>query len=260
MNPVEIKPANSPIILAMPHSGTYLPPAILDCLNETGKKLQDTDWHIDQLYEGLLPEAGIVKATFHRYVIDANRDPEGVSLYPGQNTTTLCPLIDFDNVPIWQDGQEPDKTDIQQRTQEFHAPYHHALRDMLEGAKEKYGYAILYDCHSIRSQVPFLFEGTLPTLNIGTNDSKSCARQIEKIAVDCCADSAFSSVVNGRFKGGWTTRHYGRPQENIHAIQMEIAQSAYMEEKPPWKYDKERAAILRNHLSFLLSKIKNITF
>ncbi|MFW0777492.1 MAG: N-formylglutamate deformylase [Rickettsiales bacterium] len=257
MNPVEVTQPNCPVVLAMPHSGTYVPPEIADKLNETGKLLADTDWHIDRLYDGLLPEAGIVKANFHRYVIDANRSPEGGSLYPGQNTTTLCPLTDFDGKPIWKEGMAPDDAEIKNRTEHFHAPYHDALRTMLESVKAQYGYALLYDCHSIRSEAPFLFEGVLPTLNIGTNDGKSCAPVFEKVTAACCEKSAFSTVVNGRFKGGWTTRHYGQPVNNIHAVQMEIAQSAYMVEEAPWNYVSERAENLRALLGSLLSELKN---
>ncbi len=257
MNPVEVTQPNCPVVLAMPHSGTYVPPEIADKLNETGKLLADTDWHIDRLYDGLLPEAGIVKANFHRYVIDANRSPEGGSLYPGQNTTTLCPLTDFDGKPIWKEGMEPDDAEIKNRTEHFHVPYHDALNSMLESVKAQYGYALLYDCHSIRSEAPFLFDGVLPTLNIGTNDGKSCAPAFEKVTAACCEKSAFSTVVNGRFKGGWTTRHYGQPAHNIHAVQMEIAQSAYMVEEAPWSYVSERAEHLRALLGSLLSELKN---
>ena len=259
MNLVEITQPNCPIVLAMPHSGTFVPEGIMNRLNDNGRALKDTDWHVDKLYDGLLPEAGIVKANFHRYVIDANRSPEDSNLYPGQNTTTLCPTTDFEGAPIWRDGMEPNEDDLKQRIHAFHAPYHQALRNMLDKVKTIYGYAILYDCHSICSELPFLFEGTLPTLNIGTNDGKSCATQIEKAVAECCLASNFESVVNGRFKGGWTTRHYGTPDTGIHAIQMEIAQSAYMEEEAPWTYLPKRADTLRNHLADLLLQLNNIT-
>ncbi|MDG1286957.1 MAG: N-formylglutamate deformylase [Rickettsiales bacterium] len=260
MNPVEIKEGSCPIILAMPHSGTWLPQEIFAGLNEIGQKLRDTDWHIDRLYDGLLPEASIVKANFHRYVIDANRDPEGVSLYPGQNTTTLCPTIDFDGAPIWHAGKEPDMAQVKHRTEQFHAPYHKALRQMIEVTKAKYGFAILYDCHSIRSEAPFLFEGVLPVLNIGTNDSKSCSSEIEKLVTEACADSSFSQVLNGRFKGGWTTRYYGNPSVDVHAIQMELTQAAYMQETDPWAYLPERAETLRQTLQTLLLNLRNFDY
>jgi formiminoglutamase len=258
MNPVTTKPANCPIILAFPHSGTWLPPDIQARLNDVGNHLQDTDWHVGKLYDDLLPDAGIVKANFHRYVIDANRDPADVSLYPGQNTTGLCPLINFDGAPIWQENMQPNKADIAARIRAYHQPYHQALRAMLDDARAQYGFAILYDCHSIRADIPFLFEGVLPALNIGTFNGKSCAESIEKMALDSCAISGFSHVLNGRFKGGWTTRHYGDPQNNIHAIQMEIAQSAYMLSQAPWDYLPDQAKGLRAVLKTLLSRLNTL--
>lgn len=258
MNPVEVKQGTSPIILAMPHSGTWLPDEVRAGLNERGQILQDTDWHIPQLYAGLLPNASIVKANFHRYVIDANRDPTGVSLYPGQNTTTLCPLTDFDGEPIWQQGAEPNELEIQTRKSQYHAPYHQAIKKQLQTTKANHGYAILYDCHSIRSEAKFLFEGVLPTLNIGTNESQTCASEIEKSALEVCDASPYSSVLNGRFKGGWTTRHYGKPAQNIHAIQMEITQKDYMNESEPFDYDTDKAEALRGTLKTLLTTLETL--
>ena len=208
MRPVEITIGNGPIILGMPHTGTYVPTDIWDGLNERGRALVDTDWHIDQLYDGLLDNVTIIKANFSRYVIDANRDPKGVSLYPGQNTTTLCPTTDFEGEPIYKDGSEPDQQEIERRRQTFHAPYHQAIRDQIKRLKDKHRHVVLYDCHSIRSVLPFLFDGTLPDLNLGTNNGTTCAQEIETKAHQICENSAFSTVLNGRFKGGWTTRHY----------------------------------------------------
>ncbi len=246
MTPFEVTRGEGPIVLAMPHTGTYLPADALDRLNDTGRALADTDWHIDRLYGGLVPDATIVRANFHRYCIDANRDPSGQSLYPGQNTTGLCPLTDFEGVPIYREGQEPDADEIDRRRLAFHAPYHEALSGELERIRARHGFAILYDCHSIRSQIAFLFEGRLPDLNIGTNDGVACASRIEAAVRDDCANAeGFTSVLNGRFKGGWTTRHYGRPHEGLHAIQMEIAQIRYMDEAAPWTYRPERADSLR---------------
>lgn len=258
MSPVEIQRGDSPIVLGLPHTGTHVPPEIIADLNARGQMLEDTDWHIHQLYEGLLPGATTVRATFHRYVVDANRDPEGVSLYPGQNTTTLVPLTNFDGVPIWT--REPSEADIVARRATFHAPYHAALAAELDRVRARHGVAILYDCHSIRSQIPFLFEGTLPDFNIGTNLGTTCAPQIEAAAVEICGQaSGYSSVLNGRFKGGWTTRHYGRPGEGLHAIQMELAQSTHLQTQTlPFAYDTARAAELRPHLARLLTKLADL--
>lgn len=259
MNPITIRKPDCPLILAMPHSGTFVPPDMFSRLNDIGQLLADTDWYIDKLYDGLVPQAGMVKANFHRYVIDANRDPADVSLYPGQNNTSLCPTTNFEGISIWQAGCEPDDAEIAKRIAQFHAPYHQALQDMIYEIKQQFGYAILYDCHSIRSELPYLFEGTLPTLNIGTFNGASCALNIEQAVTEICAESDYSHVLNGRFKGGWTTRHYGKPKESVHAIQMEIAQGAYMQECAPWRYVDEKADILRGVLKDVLLSLKAIT-
>ncbi|MCB2076313.1 MAG: N-formylglutamate amidohydrolase, partial [Novosphingobium sp.] len=179
MRPVEIHQGSSPIILGLPHTGTHVPPDIWDRLNGEGRKLRDTDWHVHRLYAGLLPDVTSVRATFHRYVIDANRDPSGDSLYPGQNTTGLVPLTDFDNQPIWKDGAEPDARDIEDCIAAFHAPYHAALQAEIDRVLAEHEIAILYDCHSIRSHCPFLFDGRLPDFNIGTNNGATCAPALE---------------------------------------------------------------------------------
>ena len=258
MSIIEIIEGNSPLVLGLPHTGTEVPPDCLAGLNDTGRALADTDWHIDRLYAGLMPDATTVRTTIHRYVIDANRDPSGESLYPGQNTTTLCPLTDFDSAPIYLPGHTPQPTEVARRTDAYHAPYHAALSAQLERIKSKHGFALLYDCHSIRSEIPFLFEGTLPDFNIGTHSGASCDPELEQITTRICtAADGYSSTVNGRFKGGWTTRHYGQPTHAIHAIQMELAQSTYMHECPPWAYDETRASTLRSTLKTLLETLSD---
>ncbi len=258
MSPVEIRPGASPVILAFPHTGTDVPEDMAARLNENGLRLADTDWHIHRLYDGLLPDATTVRATVHRYVIDANRDPAGASLYPGQNTTGLVPLTDFDGAPIWRDGEEPDEPEIARRLDAFHRPYHEALAAEIEHVKALHGVAILYDCHSIRSKIPFLFEGVLPDFNIGTDGGRTCDPAIERAVVETCASAeGYSSVLNGRFRGGWTTRHYGRPDRNVHAIQMELAQATHVAaEAPPFAYDVAKAEPLRAVLADLLHRIE----
>jgi len=257
MDPVEISAGQSPIILAMPHTGADVPDDVRSSLNDTGRALADTDWHVDRLYSGLLPKATTIRASFHRYVIDANRDPSGESLYPGKNTTDLCPLTDFDGNSIYREGYEPDAIEIERRRQAFHAPYHDALEKAINRVRTLHGVAVLYDCHSIRSRIPYLFDGTLPDFNIGTNDGVTCDRTIERAVADGCGHAeGFSNVVNGRFKGGWTTRHHGDPAAGVHAIQMELAQKNYMDEAPPWTYQPERAEELRVVLSQVLKKLE----
>ena len=257
---VNIQQGSSPVILAFPHTGTDVPDDIRSRLNENGLLLADTDWHIEKLYDGLLDSATTVRATFHRYCIDANRDPSGASLYPGQNTTGLIPATDFDGIAIWQSGQEPGERDNADRLARFHQPYHAALAAEIERVKAKHGVAILYDCHSIRSHIPFLFDGKLPDFNIGTNNGTTCAASIEAAAVAVTGSAkAYSSVLNGRFKGGWTTRHYGQPHNNVHAIQMELAQCSHLaSESVPFAYDEAKAAPLRHYLQQLLQRLEQL--
>lgn len=255
MTDLTIIEGDGPLILGQPHGGTDVPEAIAARLNERGRGLTDTDWHIARLYDGLLPGASVVRTPIHRYVVDANRDPSGLSLYPGQNTTGLVPLTDFDGHPIWREGQEPGAEETKERRALYHAPYHAALAAQIERVRAKHGFAILYDCHSIRSDIPFLFEGRLPVFNIGTDNGSTCAPDIERVTQDICTESGESTVVNGRFKGGWTTRHCGRPRESIHAIQMELAQRAYMDEAPPWSWREDRAAHIRPILGRILETL-----
>ena len=254
----EVHQGTSPVILAFPHTGTDVPSAIWERLNDNGKILADTDWHIHDLYAGLLADATTVRATFHRYVIDANRDPDGSSLYPGQNTTGLVPDTDFDGKPIWKAGEEPTQGDISDRLRDFHAPYHAALATEIERVKSIHGIAVLYDCHSIRSHIPFLFDGKLPDFNIGTDMGKTCDPAIEKIVVDVTsAAQDYTSILNGRFKGRWTTRHYGQPETGVHAIQMELAQCSHLNtEAPPFAYDEAKANKLRIHLKGILTRVE----
>jgi N-formylglutamate deformylase len=255
---VTVIAGDGPVVLGVPHAGTDVPEDLLARLNDRGRALSDTDWWVDRLYRDLLPGASLVKALFHRYVIDANRDPAGKSLYPGQNTTGLCPTTGFDGAPIWRTGEAPGHDEIEARRAAYHAPYHQALAAEIARVQARHGVAVLYDCHSIRSHVPYLFEGELPALSIGDNQGVTCAPAIQQAALETAQASGYTFVLNGRFKGGWTTRHYGRPHEEIHAVQMEIAQSAYMEEEAPWRYRDDRADRLRPHLKILLQRLERL--
>lgn len=258
MSHVEVTCGDSPIVLGLPHTGTWVPDDILARMTPLGRTLSDTDWHVHHLYDGLLEGATTVRALFHRYVIDANRPPSGESLYPGQNTTGLVPLTDFDGKPLWV--AEPTGDEIEERRRLYHHAYHAALMDELKRVHAQHGVVILYDCHSIRSEIPYLFEGRLPDFNIGTNMGTTCAPEIEAAVTRICAEAKeYTSVLNGRFKGGWTTRHYGRPDKGMHAIQMELAQSTHLaSETLPFDYDPDRAAPLRQHLGKILKTLKDI--
>ncbi|KPP83105.1 MAG: formimidoylglutamase HutG [Oceanicaulis sp. HLUCCA04] len=257
-DPVSVKQGTSPVVIAVPHAGTWLPREMGERLNARGRRLADTDWHVDRLYDGLLPCAAMVVANFHRYVVDPNRPPDGASLYPGQNTTGLVAATDFDGEAIW--ALPPSDAEIAARVSAYHAPYHQAVRAALDAAKARHGVAILYDAHSIRSRIPFLFQGRLPDFCIGTADGASCAEALSDAMVEIVSKSAgYSHILNGRFKGGWTTRHYGQPRQSIHAIQMELAQSAYLAtEYAPFAYDDSKAGALRAVLSQILHRLEEL--
>lgn len=255
MSPVETVQGDSPLILGLPHTGTDVPPEIMARLTERGRLLADTDWHVDRLYDGLVPDVTTVRARFHRYVIDANRPPDGESLYPGQNTTGLVPLTDFDGQALWT--EPPTAAEIEARRAAFHAPYHAALAAQIARVTALHGVAILFDCHSIRSVIPYLFDGVLPDFNIGTVEGTSCDPRVQFATLEVCAKAkGYTHVLNGRFKGGWTTRHYGKPELGVHAIQMELAQSTHLaSEAPPFAFDPDKADRLRRPLHRILASL-----
>lgn len=259
---IAVRQGTSPVVLAFPHTGTDLPDDVRDRLNERGRLLADTDWHIDRLYEGLLPGASLVRTPIHRYAVDVNRDPAGSSLYPGRNSTGLVPLTDFDGVPIWRPGTEPDGAEIARRVALFHAPYHAALAAEVERVRAAHGICVLYDCHSIRSTIPYLFEGRLPDFNVGTDGGRTAHPAVEAVVAGIAAAAAeegFTAVLNGRFRGGWTTRHYGRPEAGVHAVQMELAQATHLlAEVPPFAYDQTRAERLRRPLRAILHAVEAV--
>jgi len=250
----------SPLILSMPHSGISLPPHLESRLTEAAASLPDTDWHVPKLYEFADElDCTILQANYSRYVVDLNRPADDTPLYPGQASTGLCPESLFDGTPIYHPGSEPDDKETGRRIRQFWQPYHDALAREIKRVHGIHGYAVLYDCHSIRSVVPRLFEGTLPVLNLGTNFSKSCSPELQQRVEKALARSGYSSAVNGRFVGGFITRHYGRPADNVHAMQMELAQSAYMEESDENTWDPERARPLARALGDILQVLLHWT-
>jgi len=251
---------SSPIILGFPHVGTEVPDDIAACLSEEGKNLRDTDWHLDRLYSGVPVSVTTVKARHHRYVIDVNRDPARVSLYPGQNTTDLVPLNTFDNVPIWLPGKAPDEAEIARRLDLYHEPYHRAFAEQIERVLSRHGVAIVFDCHSIRSVIPHLFEGRLPDLNVGDNEGRTCGPQTRAALMGPAQEAAgYTHVLNGRFKGGWTPRHYGKSGSKVEAIKLELAQHNYLaSEDLPFAFDDVRAARLRPHLAAMITGLERV--
>jgi N-formylglutamate amidohydrolase len=237
---------DAPLIVDVPHAGTHVPAEVASAMDDAARALPDTDWHVEKLY-AFAREAGatLMVATHSRYVVDLNRDPRGVALYAGADNTELVPTRTFDNAPIWRPGAEPSTDEVARRTRTHFTPYHDVLAGEIDRVRERHGYAVLLDAHSIRSRVPRFFAGRLPDLNLGTADGTSADAGLARIAAGVLAAGAgFSSIVDGRFKGGWITRHHGRPADRVHALQLEIAQCAYMDESPPWPWDAARAAAL----------------
>jgi formiminoglutamase len=253
MESFSLTPGDSPLILSMPHPGTGLPDEIAAALNPRGLALEDTDWHMRQLYAPIEARwrPSVIEATLSRYVIDLNRDPSGASLYPGQATTELVPTTTFDGTPIWR--TPPDAAEIARRRALYFAPYHAALEAEIARVHARHGFCLLWDCHSIRSVIPRLFEGKLPMLNLGSNSGRSCAPAVEMAAERAMAGSGLTHVSNGRFKGGWITRRYGEPSAGVHALQMELALDAYLEaESPPWTFAVDTARPLHAALDAII--------
>ena len=233
MSLFSLRRGNTPLILSIPHAGTEIPNEFAGVFVSDWLARKDADWHLPKLYSfAETLDATIIAANISRSVIDLNRDPSGVSLYPGQATTGLCPVETFDGEPLYK-AATPDEAEIARRREHYFMPYHNALRAEIERVHGLNGRVVLYDCHSIRSHILRLFEGELPQFNIGTNDGKSCGTDLQNAVREVCAQSGFSYVVNGRFKGGWITRHYGEPARNIHALQMELGCRGYMDELLP---------------------------
>jgi N-formylglutamate deformylase len=222
----------APLLVSVPHDGTEVPDAIAERLTPSARRVPDTDWHVSRLY-AFARELGasMIIPRYSRYVVDLNRPPDNASLYPGQNTTGLCPIVQFSGDPVYQAGAEPSNTEIAERIETYWRPYHEALATELARIRAAHGRVVLWEGHSIRSVVPFLFEGQLPDFNLGTAGGASCsvALQSRLIAV-LGAAREHTHVVNGRFKGGYITRHYGEPAQDIEAVQLELAELNYMDE------------------------------
>ena len=243
----------APLLVSLPHDGTHVPPAIAARLTPEARAVPDTDWFVSRLYAFARDlGASVLVPTHSRYVVDLNRPPDDTSLYPGQNTTGLCPATRFDGGPVYVDGAAPDEAEVRERVRTYWQPYHDALRTELDRLRAAHGRVVLWEGHSIRSVVPFLFEGRLPRLNLGTAGGASCApaRQV-RLETVLASQREHDWVANGRFKGGYITRHYGAPDDGIDAVQLEIAQDAYMDENTG-AWDDARASRLQPLLAALL--------
>jgi len=256
MDPFRFSPGAAPLLVSMPHVGTHVPEAIAARMTEPALALADTDWHVDRLYNFLGDlGASVIAATHSRYVIDLNRDPEGTPLYPGASETELCPTTSFAQEAIYLKGGAPDAAEVARRRGTVWQPYHDRVRQELAAIKARHGLALLWDAHSIRSRVPRFFEGRLPDLNLGSGGGVTAAPElIERVAETArsAATEGYSHAVDGRFKGGYITRAYGKPEGGTHALQLELSQITYMDENPPYGFREDLAAEVRPVLRRLL--------
>jgi N-formylglutamate deformylase len=258
---LSVQRGDAPLVVSMPHTGTDLVGGIEAGLESPWLARKDADWWVDKLYD-FAGELGatVLRTSISRTVIDVNRDPSGASLYPGQATTELCPTTTFDGELLYRAGYTPDANEVAARRRAWFDPYHTALTSEIARLRSAHQAVVLYDCHSIRSRIARLFDGPLPNFNIGTNSGASCAPELTARVEAICEETAFARVTNGRFKGGYTTRHHGRPTAGVHALQMELACRGYMREPPavnpgnwPTPYDEGVAAPMRVVLERILT-------
>ena len=262
MEPYRFTPGAAPLLVSMPHVGTHIPDSIAARMTPAALEVPDTDWHVDRLYD-FLGELGAasIAATHSRYVIDLNRAPDGAALYPGASNTELCPTARFDNAPIYGAGPDgrpgaPSGTEIVGRTERYWRPYHERLDMELAAMRARHGIVVLFDAHSIRSRVPRFFEGRLPDINLGTGGGGGAEAALAAAAIEAAAEAdGYTSVLNGRFQGGYITRQYGRPDKNVHAIQLELSWITYMDEDPPFGFREDLAADVRPALRRIVAAL-----
>jgi N-formylglutamate deformylase len=233
-----------PLLVSLPHAGTEIPFELHGGYVPRALAVEDTDWHMPRLYDfARAIGASVIEPRYSRYLVDLNRPPDDAPMYPGASNTELCPTRFFTGDALYRDGATPSPEEKLRRREAYWRPYHEALAGELARIKAQHGFALLWDGHSIRGEIPWLFEGRLPDLNIGTANGAAADAAITRAVADAAAASPdFSHVVNGRFKGGYITRHYGRPAEHIHAVQLEMVQATYMDETPPFAWREDRAA------------------
>ncbi len=247
------QPGNSPLLISIPHDGRSIPADIAASMTDAGRAIPDTDWHVRRLYDFAAETgASVLAANYSRYVVDLNRPADDTALYPGQVSTGLCPEQTFAGEAIYADGAGVDGAEIARRVAAYWRPYHRRIEEALAAIRAEHGFALLWDAHSIRGEVPRLFEGTLPELNFGTNGGKSCPDGILRPILDAAMQLPYRAVANQRFKGGYITRHYGRPVDAVYAVQLEIAQRCYMDEST-LRYDEPRAGELAEAIKGLLT-------
>ena len=243
----------TPLLVSLPHAGTVIPSPLLAAMQPRAIEVEDTDWYLDRLYAFVTDMgASLIVPRYSRYVVDLNRPSDNQPMYAGANNTELCPTRFFTGEALYREGCAPSAVDVARRVQRYWQPYHDALRDELARLRAEHGHAVLFDGHSIKSQLPWLFEGKLPDLNLGTASGTACAPSLRDALAavlqappEAPAQVPYSVAVDGRFKGGHITRHYGRPHDGVHAVQLEKCWSTYMREVPPYAWHAARAEQLQ---------------
>lgn len=259
-----LRPGTLPLLISMPHVGTHIPDPILATMTEVARHVDDCDWHLERLYALAARRGAWVLAPSHaRYVVDLNRPPDNANLYPGQDTTGLLPIDTFDKAPLYHPGGEPTEAEVARRVARYWQPYHDALARTLAELKARHGTVLLWEAHSIRSHVPRFFEGRLPDFNFGTASGASAAPGMAEALAECVMrHGGYTAAANGRFKGGYITRHYGNPAAHVHAVQLEMCQSLYMSEEPPYGYVEARASevqpVIREMIAAALGACRNL--
>jgi N-formylglutamate deformylase len=249
----------APLLVSLPHCGTIIPAELHDAYVPRALQVEDTDWHLERLYDFARELGASVLVPRHsRYVIDLNRPPDDTPMYPGANNTELCPTRFFTGDPLYVEGRAPDAAEVARRRDTYWQPYHDALAGELARLEAAHGHAALFDGHSIHPRLPWLFEGTLPDLNLGTAAGTSCDAGLrDALAAVVQGDARYTHAVDGRFKGGYITRRYGRPEARVHAVQLEMTWTCYMDEDAPWGYREDRAEQVRPVLRQLLSTLRD---
>lgn len=257
--PYRYRRGSSALIVSMPHVGTFIPGSVGRGLADCAARRPDTDWHLPRLYDFLdALDATVIVATHSRYVVDVNRPPDGANLYPGRDTPRLCPIDTFDSEPLYRAALEPDADEVARRVGSVWRPYHRRLETEIARVRAEHGAAIVWDAHSIVSEVPRLFDGRLPDFNLGTAEGQSCDPALAKaLFVAISRQTRYTAVMDGRFKGGYITRKYGNPTENVQAVQLELSEAVYMDERSPFAFRRDLAdqvrPILREQLEIALA-------
>ncbi len=255
MDMFRFRQGTRPLLISIPHAGTHIPDALLRRMMPIARSVPDTDWHLEQLYDfAEALGASVLVGTHSRYVIDLNRPPDDTNLYPGKDTTGLCPIDTFKKQPLYRMGEEPDETEIRHRVGTYWKPYHAKLQEELARIRITHGSALLWEAHSIASEVPRFFPGRLTDFNLGTADGRACAPGVGAALLEIAAAAeGYSAVLDGRFKGGYITRTYGRPAEGVQAVQLELTHITYMDEPPPFAFRPDRAEKVRPHLKAMVT-------